>query len=94
MTGEAIFKLANDLNKVRAAELTGDFGTTAKIEPLHGVSTTEYRITGSLAEVQKAIAVLFGQYHPAGYGTRVHAIEYVYEGGTYAARMSRSNSCE
>lgn len=66
----------------------------ADVKTARGVSMTEYRVTGDLANVLTAITMLFGEYHPAGYGTRVHSIEYVYEGGTYAARISRANSCE
>lgn len=105
--GNELFQLVSDMNYIRAAELTGDMshldkigGTKrpveadVKIEPLRGVSTTEYRVTGTLVEVQKAIASLFEQYHPAGYGTYVHSIGYTNEGAQYVARISRSNSCD
>lgn len=93
------------MNAVRQAEITGDMShlrklgalkrpidATAKIEPHVGVSMTEYRMSGDLENVLKAITALFGQYDPRGYGTRVHAIEH--NGEQYVARMSRSNSCE
>ena len=105
--GDELFQLISDMNHVRAAELTGDMshldkiGATkrpidaaAKIEPQVGVQSTEYRITGDLQNVQKAIAALFEQYHPAGYGTYVHSISYTNEGAQYVARVSRSNSCD
>ena len=105
--GNFIFDTIIAMNAVRAAELTGDMShldklkalkrpidATAKIEPQVGVQSTEYRITGDLPNVQKAIAALFEQYHPAGYGTYVHSISYTNEGAQYVARVSRSNSCD
>ena len=102
-----IFKTITAINAVRQAELTGDMShlqkigalkqpidAAVKVEPVSGVSMTEYRITGDLPNVQKAIAALFEQYHPAGYGTYVHSIGYTNEGAQYVARVSRSNSCD
>jgi len=95
------------MNAVRMAEATGDMShlrkigalkrpidAAAKIEPRVGVSCTEYRLTGDLPNVLKAITALFAQFHPAGYGTYVHSISYTNEGAQYVARVSRSNSCE
>lgn len=100
-----IFDTITSMNVVRTAELTGDMShldklsalkkpinTTAKIEPRIGVAVTEYRLTGDLPNVLKAITALFDQYHPVGYGTQVHAIQH--HDGLYVARVSRSNSCE
>lgn len=100
-----LFGTINDMNAVRAAELTGDMShlekigaakraidTTAAITPHRGVSMTEYSIKGDLPNVLKAITAFFEQYHPEGYGTRVHEISY--GAGQYSARVSRSNSCD
>lgn len=65
----------------------------AVVQERPGVSMTEYRIVGELAAVFRAITGLFRQYNPMGYGTRVHEIA-VGDGGQYAARVSRSNSCD
>ena len=54
---------------------------------------TEYRLVGGLEEILKAIAGLFLQYHPNGYGTSVHSI-HMGADGQYVARVSRSNSCD
>lgn len=66
----------------------------ASVEERRGVSSTEYRIVGELRRVSEEIERLFGEYHPFGYGTRVAAIDMTDKEGIYAARMSRSNSCE
>jgi hypothetical protein len=74
-----------------------DLAAEAKIEPVRGNSCTEYRITGRLDAVFAAIESLFTNYHPHGYGTRVHAIDMGYGGkddGLYIARVSRMNSCD
>lgn len=55
---------------------------------------TEYLVTGSMDAVFLAIRVLFAQYHPCGYGTRVHSLEIKDFGPNYVARISRANSCD
>ena len=105
--GDFLKDTITSMNAVRMAELTGDMShlrkigalkrpidAAMKIEPRVGVSMTEYRITGDLPNVLKAITALFEQFHPAGYGTYVHSISYTNEGAQYVARLSRSNSCE
>jgi hypothetical protein len=64
----------------------------AAVEERRGVAVTEYRIAGDLQPVLQAIAKLFSDYHPMGYGTRVHSVAL--EGMQYQARVSRANSCD
>ena len=67
----------------------------AHVTEQRGVSMTEYRITGTLEQVLAGIAEKFRTYNPVGYGTRVHELQIVYpKENEYAARMSRSNSCD
>lgn len=63
------------------------------IQSARGVATTEYRVRGSLASIFKFIDSLMADKHPAGYGTRVHSIEWDMS-GAYMARISHSNSCD
>lgn len=63
------------------------------VEQSRGMAMTEYRVKGSLSSILDFIARLMGEKHPAGYGTRVHSIEWDYS-GAYVARISHSNSCE
>lgn len=70
-----------------AAALRREQVTTSR-----GVSTTEYRVRGSLASIFDFIARLLADKHPAGYGTRVHSIEW--DAGQYVARVSHSNSAD
>ena len=99
--GNFIFDTLDSLNRVKRAELTGDMShlkrpidAAAEIKPNRGASVTEYRVTGDLPNVLKAITALFEQFHPAGYGTYVHSISYTNESAQYVARVSRSNSCD
>ncbi len=66
----------------------------AEVTEKRGVQSTEYRIVGSLAAVFAAIERIFNQNHPFGYGTMVHTIQMTNTEDVYAARMSRSNSCD
>jgi len=65
----------------------------ARVEVVPGVGATEYRITGALPDVFEAISAVFTTWPPQGYGTMVHALAMA-GGGSYVARMSRSNSCD
>jgi hypothetical protein len=78
---------------VNARETT--YHPEATVQTTHGVSSTEYRITGELGAVFREITEIFQAYPAMAYGTRVHAIETDYtRGNAYTARMSRSNSCD
>lgn len=63
------------------------------VEVARGVSMTEYRVRGPLWFIFQHITSLLEQKHPAGYGTRVHSIEWDFS-GEYVARISHANSCE
>lgn len=77
----------------RIGQLIGAMEDAPHVEAELGVAMIEYRITGSLPAVYLGITAIFTSYHPWGYGTRVHEIT-MQSSGDYAARMSRSNSCD
>lgn len=78
---------ADDIRVVEASH--------AKVEVRPGTSATEYRITGTLAQVFEAVEAVLASWSPIGYGTMVHTIQADYPSDVrYVARMSRSNSCE
>lgn len=59
-----------------------------------GNSHTEYKITGGLSPVLAAVAALFTDYHPHGYGTHLHWMGMLNQDGLYEARVTRMNSCD
>ena len=61
-------------------------------EQVNGGSTTADHLRGELAEVLDAINLIFRQYDPRGYATRVNHIEF--DGKEYVAKVSRGNSCD
>lgn len=69
------------------------FDEVPNVETSRGVSMTEYRVSGTLGAVLDFIAAMMEKRHPAGYGTRVHAIEWA-SNGQYVARVSHANSCD
>jgi len=67
--------------------------TSPNVVPYRGASFTTYTITGDLDSVFKWIAVLFDQYDPRGYATKVCHIE-MRSGSTFEAKVWRANSCD
>jgi hypothetical protein len=65
----------------------------AKVVPERGASFTEYAIQGPLRSVLNAIDLIFAQYDPHGYGTRVRSID-MENSGAYTAKVWRANSCD
>ena len=57
-------------------------------------STIEYRIEGTLEQVQCAIAGIFRDYHYVGYGTQVRDLQGMYPQDRYVALVTRHRSCE
>lgn len=66
---------------------------SADVLPISRLSSTEYNIRGPLEDILEQIQRIFAQYPPQGYGTRVTAINHEL-GDTFAAKISRSNSCD
>jgi hypothetical protein len=66
--------------------------TSPEVVPHRGASFTTYKVTGTLDSVLKWISVIFDQYDPRGYGTKVMSIE-MHDGG-FEAKVWRSNSCD
>jgi hypothetical protein len=64
----------------------------AQIERTRGASYTEYKIVGELPDVFEAIATIFHEYDPRGYGTAVKKIWLTSSG--YEASVWRANSCD
>lgn len=58
-----------------------------------GVSAREYRIRGDYDGVCKAFKAICDEWHPLGYGTRLHSLDYGFD-GVWEARASRLNTCE
>lgn len=65
----------------------------AQQEQAIGGSRTEYRLVGDLQSVFEAIILIFREYDPRGYGTRVADISHQ-DGNLFAARVVRQNSCD
>lgn len=65
----------------------------AKVVPEIGSSYTQYVITGPLRAVFNSIDMIFEQYHPHGYGTKVVSIDMA-ASGSYTAKVWRSNNCD
>ena len=65
----------------------------AHIKTDRALSFTTYTITGYLTDVLNMVRVIFDDYHPLGYGTKVDWIRML-DGGLYQGRIWRANSCD
>ena len=63
------------------------------IDAERGYSYTQYTIKGAYQAVCDAVGMLFKEYDPRGYGTKVRSLE-MEQDGTYVALVWRGNSCE
>jgi hypothetical protein len=86
-------KIPTYLHAAIEASKSGQQPQKATVETRSGVGATEYLVTGELPAVFQAIEEIFRDKHPLGYGTRVAAIDAVLD-GVFAARITRSNSCD
>ena len=65
----------------------------AKVMPHPGVSHTQYTITGNLRALFNSIDMIFQQYSPLAYGTRVTGLDMEVD-GSYTAKIWRANSAD
>lgn len=70
-----------------------DLSERAGVVMERGLSYAKYTITGKLGDVFDAIELIFSEYDPRGYSTKVDSIEMGMD-GKYTAQMWRALSCE